>query len=194
MPVHIRVTLFTKDILAHLHRWNDLLVYQIRYLNFRTLANLNIQVGPSSSNNAQGKSTSAPALAVLPPRLKLFSFVLVNPGATAFTLIPSPLNSCANEMVYELTADLLVLYATTWKPAPGRAWTVLLIVATFTMTPFLDLRKRGRKAMVVWTRPKKLVSIASRMVEREIEVAFWFSSSLPIADDSNQHPTHYKER
>jgi len=31
------------------------------------------------------------------------------------------------------------------------------------------------------------------MVEREMEVAFWFSSSFPIADDPNQIATYYKE-
>ena len=88
-------------------------------------------------------------------------------------------------MVYELAADLLVLYATTCKMAPGLDWIVLdaMSMETFSMTAFVALRKRGRKAMVVWMRPKKLVSIASRMVEREIVVAFWSSSNLPIPDD-----------
>jgi len=99
--------------------------------------------------------------------------------------MPSFLNSCANAMVYELAAALLVLYATTCNPASGRAWYALdaISVETFSMTAFVDLRKRGRKAMVVWTSPKKLVSIASRMGAREREVAFWFSSNLPIPVD-----------
>ena len=47
--------------------------------------------------------------------------------------------------------------------------------------------------MAVRMRPKNLVSIVSRVVGRETEVALWLSSSLPIADYSNRLATYYKE-
>lgn len=123
-----------------------------------------IPVGPSFSNNAQGSNTSAPALVVFPapPDMPLD----VSPGVTKFTLIPSPLSSCANEIVYELRAALLELYAAklfvlAGDPAPnlllGFARNALDAnrLVTFTMTPpFVDLRTRGSRVTVVCMTPK----------------------------------------
>ena len=140
-------------------------------------------MGPSLSNNAQGNRTSAPAFTDL-PALWLVMLVDVNPGVTAFTLMPSPFNSCANAMVYEFTAALLDLYATRCAGAFGRAMTVLdpNSLETFSTTACVGFRNRGRKAMVVWMSPKKLVSITSRTTVRGRDVAFWFASNLPMAN------------
>ena len=102
----------------------------------------------------------------------------------AFTLMFSFFNSCANAMVYELAAALLVLYATTCNMASGFDWIVFdaMSIETFTMTAFSPFRTRGSKVLVVWMRPKKLVSNVARTVEREIVVAFWSSSNLAIPD------------
>ena len=65
-------------------------------------------VGPSLSNNAQGRIISAPALAGFPaPPLAEKSLAdSMSPGVTKFTSIPSSFNSFANEIVYELRAAL----------------------------------------------------------------------------------------
>ena len=123
-----------------------------------------IPVGPSSSNKAQGSNTSAPALVVFPTPPD--NLVDVSPGETEFTLIPSPLNSCANAMVYELRATLLELYPTKLFVLPlaptgnflfGFAFQALdpNMLLTFTMTPpFADLRTRGSRVTVVCMTPK----------------------------------------
>lgn len=122
-----------------------------------------IPVGPSSSNNAQGSNTSAPALVGFPaPPDKLLD---VSPGVTKFTLIPSPLNSCASEMVYELRAALLELYAAKLFLVAGDPIPNFLLgsarneldpnrLLTFTMTPLVDLRTRGSRVTVVCMTPK----------------------------------------
>jgi hypothetical protein len=147
-----------------------------------------VQVGPSFSNNAQGSSSSAPALGAFPTCVD--NLVDVNPGVTAFTLIPSPFNSCANAMVYELRAALLELYAVkapllAADPAgnflSGFAWIVLdpNVLLTFRMTPpIVDLRMRDSMITVVCMTPKRLTSIVSRKVETAIVAGFWSATIL----------------
>lgn len=137
-----------------------------------------------SSSNAHFAINSAACSGVFAPDpvAWLFSFVVVNPGVSALTTA-FPLSSFASAMVYEFAAALDVLYATTCRAESGRAWNVLdaMSVEMFRMFGLGadDLSTSGRRAVVVWMRPKRLISQASRMTATSTVVAFCGLSRTP---------------